>query len=300
MNSEIQEIIKKHHLHPLAYRHQNKVYIIEDRNHKYALKLNTSNYDIYKYLLSRDFVFFPENFNDVTDNYDLSEYIDDVELTKDQKINDLLLILASLHHKTSYMREIALDEIKKIYEDIQENIQKTKNYYLEINDVIDKELFLSPSMYLLARNISLIYYMLEYAKNKVNDWYQEITKEKSVRVSLLHNNVDINHLIVNNNHYLISWDRACFDNPIYDIVQFYQKYFHAMNLMDVLRIYESKNTLSNQENDLLLVKLAIPKKIKLTNNTYQDTILINDNLLLLNKVYQLISSNKINDLKDNK
>ena len=56
MNS-LQEIIRKNNLHPKSYRKIKSVYVISSNNHDYVIKLNTNNYDIYKYLLSRDFKF---------------------------------------------------------------------------------------------------------------------------------------------------------------------------------------------------------------------------------------------------
>jgi len=291
MNKELLKIIKEHNLHPISYSKIGNVYFVKDKFHTYVIKLNTSNYDIYKYLDSRNFLEFPENFNFKDDNYDINEYIEDIETNKEQKINDLLMVLSLLHAKTSYIREQDLDEIKKNYESINKEILDTKAYYLKMNDIIDKQLFFSPSMYLLVRNISLIYYLLEYAHNHLNDWYQKMKDKKSLRVSLLHNNVDISHLIINDKKYLISWDKAYFDNPIYDIESFYKKYFNNLNLDEVLKIYESKNKLSPDEKELLLIRLSIPSIIKMTKDTLSDTENIGNMLKRLETVHNYIKKN---------
>lgn len=295
MNKELLKIIKEHNLHPISYSKIGNVYFVKDKFHTYVIKLNTSNYDIYKYLDSRNFLEFPENFNFKDDNYDINEYIEDIETNKEQKINDLLMVLSLLHAKTSYIREQDLDEIKKNYESINKEILDTKAYYLKMNDIIDKQLFFSPSMYLLVRNISLIYYLLEYAHNHLNDWYQKMKDKKSLRVSLLHNNVDISHLIINDKKYLISWDKAYFDSPIYEIEMIYRKYYQEIELNDLFKIYESVNKLTMLEKKTLLVILAIPKELKLTNNTILDTERINNEIKYLNKVYELLIKYK-NDL----
>ena len=291
MNKELLKIIKEHNLHPISYSKIGNVYFVKDKFHTYVIKLNTSNYDIYKYLDSRNFLEFPENFNFKDDNYDINEYIEDIETNKEQKINDLLMVLSLLHAKTSYIREQDLDEIKKNYESINKEILDTKAYYLKMNDIIDKQLFFSPSMYLLVRNISLIYYLLEYAHNHLNDWYQKMKDKKSLRVSLLHNNVDISHLIINDKKYLISWDKAYFDNPIYDIESFYKKYFNNLNLDEALKIYESKNKLSPDEKELLLIRLSIPSIIKMTKDTLSDTENIGNMLKRLETVHNYIKKN---------
>lgn len=292
--NNLYEILEMHHIHPLSYLKKKNVYIVHTKDKSYVIKLNTSNYDIYKYLISHGFNFFPQNYNYKSDTYDLSLYIENDEEKEEQKITDLMEIIAILHKKTTYKRCLDLDEIKEIYENLKTKIQNSRNYYVKLNNEIDKEIFFSPSMYLLVRNISLIYYMLNYSEHEIDEWYQRVAKEKSIRVSLLHNNIDLEHLIVQENRYLISWDKASFDFPINDIQMFFNKYYKLINLSDMLNLYCRINPLSELEKKLLLVKLSIPSIIELSLNTYDDTIKINNMIYFLNKVYELIKK------KDNK
>lgn len=294
MNKELREIIIKYHLHPISYQKKRKVYIISSQNNRYVIKLNTNNYDIYKYLISRDFLLFPNYYNGPNDNYDILEYIDDLSLSEEQKINDYISTLALLHYKTSYKREIDLDEIKEKYESITNKLTGLRDYYHNLNNTIDKEMFLSPAMYLLVRNISLIYAIIENSLSMLNELYNKIKNEKSIRVALLHNNVSLDHLIVNNKPYLINWDNAYFANPIYELENFYRKYYHNVEINDFLKTYESVNKLSVDEKTLLLILLSIPWEIKLSGDTYLDTKLINDEVDYLNKVYELLMSAKKN------
>ena len=84
MNDELRSIIKEHNLRPLSYRKMKKAYIIDTKNDRYVLKPNTNNYDIYKYLLSRGFDYFPKNLNS-KGNYDLVRFIEDNSLNNSQK-----------------------------------------------------------------------------------------------------------------------------------------------------------------------------------------------------------------------
>ena len=293
MNKDLYRVLKENHLHIKSIDKKGKVYIIKDENHIYVIKLNTNNYDIYKYLLSRDFINFPENLNQRNDNYDISLYIEDVKTLKNQKVEDLLRIISLLHNKTAYTREIDLDEIKEIYEELNNKIKNTKEYYLKLNDNIDSKIFFSPSEYLLVRNISLIYYLLEYSNKLLNEWYINIKEDKTIRVALLHNNISIDHLIINNNLYLISWDKAYFNSPIYDIEEFYRKYYSDIKLNDMFKIYNEKNKLNILEKKLLLVKLSIPKIINLSNNTYLDCKKIYEEITFLNKINEFIRIDNI-------
>ena len=293
MNNEIIEIIKSRNIHPISYTKKGGIYIVKEKKNAYVIKLNTNNYDVYKYLLSRDFLYFPENFSLKNGNYDMYEYIEDIKEEKEQKLEDLIGVLSVLHKKTSYLREIDLDEVKNIYEDIKEKIEKGRKYYLNLNDDIDKKVFLSPSEYLLVRNISLIYYSLSTASKYIDEWYKEILKEKSLRVSFLHNNISLDHLIINDNKYLISWDKAYFNNPIYEIESIYRKYYYFLDLSNLLQIYEKNNKLNYLEYKLLISLLLIPEIVNITDNVILDTTLINDKILFLSKVIDFTKKIKI-------
>ena len=292
MNNEIYSIIKKNNIHPIGYEKIKSVYLVKEKNNSFIIKLHTNNYDIYKYLISKNFNYIPKNYNDTSDNYDILEYIRDLKIDKVQKINDYLKILAILHLKTSYVREIDLDEIKKNHEELINNINLLRKHYYELNNVIDKELFLSPGYYLLARNISLIYSILNITEDKLNKIYEQIKNEKSIRVSLLHNNIDLDHLLNNDNEYLISWDKSYFDSPIIELEIFYRKYYQDIDINDFFRIYESINKLSIIEKELLLIRLAIPSKIEFSNDNYLDTEVVNKEINYLKNVYELLISYK--------
>lgn len=293
MNRELKEIISSHNIRPISYRKIKNAFIIDTKDNRYVLKPNTNNYDIYKYLISRDFNYFPHNYNTRSGNYDLSHYIEDNSLNNDQKLNDLISVVATLHKKTSYLREVDLDDIKEIYEKLSHDINEAIKYYSNINDYIDTVMFYSPSEYLLVRNISLIYFMLEYSRRNLDKWYSQIKEEKSIRNSLIHNNLDLDHLLINKGYYLISWDKAMFSQPIDDLYSLYSNYYNKMELSDFLRSYQGINSLNNLEKDLLLIKLSIPKIIEFTNDTYQDTKRINDLLFYLNKIYKLIRNDSL-------
>lgn len=292
MNNEIRSIIKDHNLKPISYQKRKKVYIINTKDNRYVLKQNTNNHDIYKYLLSRGFDYFPKSYNS-NGNYDLTRFIEDNSLNDSQKLNDLVSIIATLHKKTMYMREIDLDDIKDLYEKLSKKISEGFKYYSEFNDYIDTQLFYSPSQYLLIRNISLIYFMLEFSKRKLEEWYRNIKNEKSIRNSLIHNNLSLEHLLINNGYYLISWDKAMFSYPINDLYELYHNNYSKIELNDFLRTYQGINNLNKYELDLLLIELSIPDIIEFTSDTYLDTKKINNMMLYLQKIYKMIKNDSI-------
>lgn len=294
MNNELYSILKKENIHPIAYKKINSVYLVSDKTITYAIKLNTNNYDIYKYLLSKGFNYFPDNYSNVDVNYDITKYIIPLEVNQTEKVNDYLKLLSILHFKTSYKREVNLDEIKINYEKIINEINDLRRYYISINDKLDKERFLSPADYLLLRNITLIYSVLNIIEKLLNKTYEKIKDSKSIRVALLHNNLSLDHLIINEGEYLISWDKSYFDSPINELNSFYRKYYNYIDINDFLLIYEKSNKLSAIEKALLIIVLSVPKKIEFINNNYENTVLVNNEINYLKSIYELLT--KYNDV----
>ena len=142
MNNILQNIIKENNIHPISYIKKSNIYIVSDNMHSYVIKMNTNNYDIYKYLISRDFLNFPENFNKKSGNYDISLYIEDVKTKDIQKINDLINILSILHYKTMYERKINRSDIDDLYNKINDNIIEVKDYYYHLNDHLTTHILL--------------------------------------------------------------------------------------------------------------------------------------------------------------
>ena len=232
-------------------------------------------------------------------NYDLSLYIEDKIIPKEQKIEELIKTLSFLHYKTSYSYESDLDDIKKTYEDIKNDLVNLLNYYNELNNYLDTQTFLSPSEYLLIRNISLIYSMIDYGIKKIDIWYKLATECKKCRTCLIHNNISSDHLIVNDYNYLVSWDRSKIDKPIIDLLSFYKNYYSYLKLDDVFKLYENNNCLYEEEKCLLLIYLSIPNKLVFTNNVMDDVIKINSEITYLNEILDdantvsLFSNNKL-------
>ena len=104
--NELKKILLVKDIHPLAFRKIGKAIIIEDKKEIFVIKLNTNNSDIYKYLISRKFEAFPQVFSAKDDEYEITLFIPDLSMNNDQKVNDLLFLLADLHQKTSYSKTL--------------------------------------------------------------------------------------------------------------------------------------------------------------------------------------------------
>lgn len=238
-----------------------KCIITKYDNNMYAVKNKCKNLsEIYKYLESRNLDFFPKIIKS-NNEYDVFEYINDINNPIEQKAFDMINLLSILHNKTTFYREMDKDEYKELFENIQNRINEVANYYINLINIIETKIYMSPSEYLIARNISKILGSLEYSRKTINDWYDIVKNNAKKRVSLIYNNADINHVLRDKNLYLINWEKAKIDIPIYDLFDFYKKYSLYFNFKELLKYYEDKYSLLNEEKMLFYVLISIPEII---------------------------------------
>lgn len=280
------EFLKKYGLKPISYLKKGKSLIINTKEKKYVLKTKINDPTIYDYLKTRSFTNFPVVlFNN--DYYEITDYIDEEKIPEDQKLEELMKIVALLHSKTTYHEAKDLAYYKEIYETLNNNIEYLKSYYFDIITLIDTKEFMSPSEYLFARNYTIISSSLELASNMISKWYRNVQNLTSTRMVVLHNNLSLDHFIYNKNKMLISWRKSKFGSPIFDLIAIFHEYGDKYNFLDKLRIYEAIYPLKEEEKELLYIFMVIPPKFEFKGSEYDLC------LYLTKKVELLYKANKI-------
>lgn len=272
---------------------KNSVKIVNDEYVK-KKKKNKDIDNIYNYLLSRSFDYFPKVVEE-DDEYIYYEYIRDIEEPNEQKITDLVSLVSLLHNKTTFYKEVDIDNYKYIYESVSDKIEDTYNYYNMIMDNIDGEVYMSPSNYLIARNISIIYSALKYAKETVDRWYKMNEDSRRMRVVMNHNNLGLDHYLKGDKPYLISFDRAKIDMPVFDLISLYKKHYLDIDFNDILKIYLSKYPFSNSEMMLFLAMISIPDKISNVNSQYKRVLIIRRVIDYVYKTSDLVAKYSIKE-----
>lgn len=273
------EILERYNLKVNKCSLKGKVKIVDTNNGKFVLKkVNSNKKNIYDYLSTREFYNYPKVINQLEDDIEISEYVEDVLVPDEQREEDLIYLIGLLHNKTSYYKEMSLDEVKKIYEEYSNRFYYMENYYLDLQNIIEKEEFMSPSNYLLVRNISKIYYLLYLGKNYLEKWFSIVKDQRKIRYALIHGNIRSNHLIENNSLYLISWDNARIDLPINDLYDFYRSNYQSIDFKRMIDIYRLKSNLNMDEELFLKFRLSLVEKVT-SSDSEMDTI---------NDVYNLI------------
>ena len=190
-------------------------------------------------------------------------------------------------------KEIDLDNYKYIYEEINKEIEETLNYYNIVMDNIEKEIYMSPSNYLISRNISFIYSAINYSKRSIDYWYKLVENKRKIRVVVNHNNLSLEHYLKEDKPYLISWEKSTIDMPIYDLISLYNNHYLEFDFTDLLKIYLSKYPLNEEEITLFLAIISIPKKIVSNNSEYKNVLNIRRQLDYIYKTSELVKEYNI-------
>lgn len=294
MENSLRNIIEKNNIKCKKITIKNNIRIIEDTTNRVVIKKknNTNLKEVYNYLLSRYFDYFP-HIIDENNEYVMYEYLEENITPNEQKASDIINLLTILHSKTTYYKELDYDYYKKIYEDNIEEVNNLYNYYNDLINIINKEVYMSPSNYLIARNISLVYKMLNYCQENIDKWYELIKNKAKLRVVNLHNNIKIEHFIKADKPYFISWDKTKIDSPIYDLLSFYKNHYLDFDFKELFLQYEKGYPLLEEERILLFILIAKPKKIEIYKNEYTLCKYLSKYFDNLYKAYGLINSYKI-------
>ncbi len=296
---ELNDILKKYDLKPYRYQKLGKANVVETNQGKYVLKPKTREYnrEIFAYLDARNFPYYPKILSNIEDDYIITEYQESVDMPEEQKMLDLIDLVALLHNKTTHYKEVDEADYKKIYEDIENNIEYLNSYYIDIITVIESKVYMSPSEYLLARNISKIFSAINYCRHELDKWLELVKTKRKQRFVVLHNHLELDHFIRNRNSYFISWDRAKVDLPIFDLYKLYKKHGLDYDFESILRYYEKSYPLLEEERKLLFILMTLPEKIEFSNKEYEMCRHISRQVDLLYKTELLLSPYYAKDKK---
>ena len=283
---EINELIRKYEIKPTGYIKKGKATIVNTTNDKLIIKEKTDN-NIYEYLDSRDFRYYPKILKE-DNKYQIIEYIESINMPDEQKMLDMIDLVSLLHNKTTYYKNVDSDDYKKIYEDVSNNIEHLSNYYNDLITLIENKVYPSPSELILENNISKIFACLNYSKGELAKWIQMVENKTKMRYVLLHNNLDLNHYIRKENSYLISWDKAKIDIPIFDLYKLYRKYSLSFDFESIFRRYEKKYPLLEEEKKLLFILITLPSKIEFDKTEYENTVQVTNMIETIYKTEKLL------------
>lgn len=244
--------------------------IIESMEGKFAIKPKKDKdmRELFSYLTNRGFDSFAGLVDDSRSDIDIFEYIDDIKYPIEQKALDMIKVVASLHSKTSFNKEVREDKYKEIYDNLKGNIEYFKDAYKKKTLEIEERVFMSPSEYLFIRNYSKLSNQILFVESKLDDWYEIVKDKRETRVSIVHNNLSLDHFLKGKKEALISWGNWSYDSPILDIYNFYKKEALNIEFKTILKEYMNNFHLDAYERDLLFILMCMPKEVVSCENEF--------------------------------
>jgi len=283
---KINELLKKHNINSLRYEKNGKCTIVYDKDKKYVIKKSKTN--IYEYLSYRNFNNYPNIIID--DGYEIREYIEEIDVPIEQKMIDMIYNLSLLHKKTTYYKKINEYNFENLYEDIKNKIDNSLNIYNELITRIENTTYMSPSDYYLARNISKVYTNINYSIDNINKWYNHLKSKDRLRVSVIHNNLSVEHYI---NDMFISWDNSKIGIPVIDLYHLYLNSYDKYDWNELLNIYLDNYPLKEEEIELFYSLISIPDIPNVTSIEIDNVKDIYNKLNYIKLANELISKRTI-------
>ena len=287
MNS-IDILTKIYKPYKVSVKGNTKIFNCTTGNYVIKNKKDKNIKELYKYLNSRSFKYYPKLIEDNRDEVNVFEYVEDNSIDNEQKLMDLINLISLLHSKTSYYKEITNDKIKEIYEELLGRVEYMEEYFNKIIFEIEDNVFPSPSGNLILINSNKIFSSLIFLKKEIEEWYKISMDSNKMRVSIVHNNLELDHYIKNEKEYLISWDNYIIDSPILDIVKLYKNVYLTMEFSNPLKLYMEKFPLNEDEKKLLFIMLVMPDEINLTDNEIKNIAIVRKYLDYIYKTENLV------------
>ncbi len=286
----VSDIKDKYNLNTQKIIKKGKTLIVDTDDRKIVIKEKNPTLDeqLFRYLDSRSFNYYPQ-IVEFGEDYVVTEYVDDIDVPKEQKMSDLVELVGLLHSKTTHFKEVDEANYKELYETITNNIEYLKSYYNDLATVIETKVYMSPPEYLLIRNISTIYGSLYFCEQEIGKWYELVKNKRKQRVAVIHNNLDLSHFRKNKGAYLLSWDKSKVDIPIFDLYKLYRRSYMEYDFSEFLKQYEKGYPLLEEEKLLFFILISLPDKIEFNDNNYNMCRIISSKIDMLYKTNILIS-----------
>ena len=240
-----------------------KVTILYDNDNKIVKKDidNIKLKELFNYLDSRGFFYHQKLIDDNT-----FEYIDDLDYPKEQKYNDMIVLLAKMHKSTSFYKEIDIIKINDLYNKLKNNLYYFKNKYNLLVSKFEEEEVTIPSHLLFLENYSKLISQINFCLDNLEKWYLKIKERKEYRICIIHNNMSLEHYLKNKKEYLISFDNYRKDSPIIDIYKLYIKDYDKVDFKYNLKLYFENIDLDDYEKELLFLLICMPRDISFLGN----------------------------------
>ena len=291
------EVFKGYFLSINSIKKINDYYIVDDGTNKFLIKIkNTDIVYLYDYFSSIGFDYYLPLIDVYNGVYEIYPFYEDIP-DNDLKAKEEIKALAFLHSKSYYVEKKNDHNVKDLYEKIKTEINDVFQFYLNLQDKIDEMDYLLPQYYYLVANISSIYDLLKKGLYYLEKWYEK--NNGVVRKSFLILNNSFNNFINGKKKYFIDFKNCRKDLVILDFLDYYKNNIFDINMNMNMIFKEYNNLFKLEENEkyLLFALICVSEKIVFLNDSYGDTIMVNN---ILNYTFKSLSFLLEEDKKNQK
>lgn len=212
----------------------------------------------------------------------------DLTIVKELKLKSFFETLAFIHCHSFFKYNVSKDYYQRQIKDLKSVIEERLCYYLEMMKSYEMMSFRSPAGWIFVLNYYRIEQSLQQALCYLEQYEEIVQCLDTVRVSLVYNNFDYNHIVMNQNC-LLSIDKTSIDLCIYDIFTMYHKGYDLLYDLDtVCMYYMEKVCLLPQEKILLSCLLCIVPFVQIEKDEVVNVVKMSRLLYYLDSVQSLI------------
>ena len=207
------------------------------------LKEKTFDERLFSYFEKIHYSYYLKKVNEDMDPYLLYLYPKDIKNDFSLVGKELIKGIADLQLKTIYEEEISEEEFENIYKTILNDIDYQMNYYLDLQDYIEKFSFPRIDYYYLLLHISLLYKTIQKARHYLDLWYQK--KILKFRKCYSIHNVSLSNFIVSKSSCFLDFGNCYKDFLITDFICFYK---NEVLSVDMNSLFDSCTSLISLPN----------------------------------------------------
>lgn len=273
---------------------KNNYKIINTDNGKYIVKEHCDLSKIYTFLDNHNVSFYNKPIVS-NEKYDIFPFVEEINTNKSMKANDLIILLATVHKKTCFYKDINSKRILMFYEKTKKQLNYLSFYYEKLSDYFEEYIYYLPSVNYYLYNSSTIFYSINLCNKLLKKYYDLSTNIHSERNVIVNNNISLNNYYKSNIDIIDDWSKSSYDIPINDLVFFFKNNPQYINLIDV---YESIFQLTTLERLELIISLLTPDKISFKDYELKNTINIKNLITRLNNTISIYLENEQENKKE--
>lgn len=254
------------------------VFRIEDGEKVYALKKsaltqnNVSNWEqvfheshnneinhILPVYMTKDHLLFNKHNNNI---YYLSPWVYE---QGNKSIEKLYQSIGLIHSKTKYNHLVNNETLIQKFTNYLTACEQTEENLLSFVDQFEAKHYMAPVELQVCTHFRDLEFAIKILKKRVEDFIRyEQEKKEEWSFSLCHGQLNNDHFLTTlNDHYFINWEKASYNYPIFDLVNYLkdesQKYHSpTKDMIKYFPKYMDENELTKSELNLMLIYLLDP------------------------------------------